>query len=511
MSAVLHPHVIAPRLLRATFFLLSTLLPRAIFLLAQPVAPHPSPETLLVDAGKSIVLDSAQPVKRIAIGAPELAEASAISRTEILINGKTAGETSLIVWDAEGARRYYTLTVTSSQLTARQEAARHQLAIELPSQKIQLSAEGETIFLRGTVSNLNSSDRAERIAATAGKVVNLLQVKVPDADPQILLKVHFASIDLNKSKQMGMNFFSTGAANTIGSITTGQFAPPALSSTGGVTTVTLTDPLSILVESPGKLPLGVDIKALESKGVAQVLAEPNLLAANGRQASFLAGGEYPYPVVQGGTGSSSSSVTIMFKEYGVRLNFIPTITPRGTIRLQVAPEVSALDFSNAITISGFTIPAITSRKVNTEVELADGQSFVLGGLLDNRTSETLQKIPFLGDVPVLGKFFKSVSTNKTNTELIVIVTPEIVAPIPAGTPLPKLDYPEKFLPKNSAIPMNTPDEKTRYNTPAPALPAIPVEKLVYSMRPETPLVLDEKQAQQNSSPPSGFTSSSAPK
>ena len=159
------------------------------------------------------------------------------------------------------------------------------------------------------------------------------------------------------------------------------------------------------------------------------------MAVNKQEASILAGGEYPYPVAQASAGGQSA-ISIMFKEYGVRLNFIPTITPRGTIRLQVAPEVSALDFTNAIEISGFDVPAITTRKVKTEVELSDGQSFVLGGLLDNTEAESFQKIPFIGDIPFIGKFFQSMQRTKTNTELVIIVTPEIIAPIPAGTPLP---------------------------------------------------------------------------
>ena len=224
--------------------------------------------------------------------------------------------------------------------------------------------------------------------------------------------------------------------------------------------------------------------------MVEVLAEPNVLATNGKQASILAGGEYPYPVVQGGSGGAGASVTIMFKEYGVRLNFIPTITPRGTIRLQVAPEVSSLDFTNAVEVSGFNVPAITTRKVKTEVELADGESFVLGGLLDNRETETLQKIPFIGDIPYIGKLFQSISRNKTNTELIVIVTPEIVAPIPVGAPLPQLKYPQAFLPSNSGIPMNTPDAKTAANTPAPAPATMPIEKLLDSLKPETPLAIE---------------------
>jgi pilus assembly protein CpaC len=180
----------------------------------------------------------------------------------------------------------------------------------------------------------------------------------------------------------------------------------------------------------------------------------------------------------------------MFKEYGIRLNFLPTITPRGTIRLQVAPEVSQLDYTNEVDISGFEVPGITTRKVNTEVELSDGQSFVIGGLLDNTETQSFQKIPFLGDIPILGKFFQSMTRTKNNTELIVIVTPELVAPIPAGTAPPSLKYPTPFLESNSHIPMNTPDAKTAANTPAPAPPAIPVETLVDSMKPEKPLVIE---------------------
>lgn len=235
------------------------------------------------------------------------------------------------------------------------------------------------------------------------------------------------------------------------------------------------------------LKLGGSLQALESKGVVQLLAEPNLLAANGKQASFLAGGEFPYPVVQGTSAGGSTAVTIMFKEYGIRLNFIPTVTPRGTIRLQVAPEVSALDYTNQVQISGFSVPGITTRTVNTEIELQSQQSFVIGGLLDNSVSQTFEKIPFLADIPILGKFFQSVHRTKNNTELIVIVTPEIVAPIPAGQPLPDLSYPEPFLPPNSNIPMRTPEQAGSKAPPPPA--TIPVEKLIESMKPEQPLII----------------------
>jgi pilus assembly protein CpaC len=348
------------------------------------------------------------------------------------------------------------------------------------------------------VKDLNSSARAVEIAQTAGKVVNLLYVDVPPAEPQILLKVRFASYDRTVAKQLGLNLYSLGTANTVGEVSTQQFSPPtitpgtaATSTTPAVAaTASITSLLNLAIFRPD-LNLGATLQALETNGVLEVLAEPNLLTSNGKEGSFLAGGQYPYPVVQGSGVGGVGAVTIQFQQFGVRLNFIPTITPRGTIRLQVAPEVSTLDFANGITLSGFTVPGIDVRRVKTEVELSDGQSFAIGGLLDNRSTKNFSKIPFLGDIPILGKFFQSISTSKTNTELIVIVTPEIVAPIPSGAPLPTLKYPDKFLPPNSNIPMTTPgNEVTGAKAPAPAPPTIPVEKLLDSMKPEQPLVID---------------------
>jgi pilus assembly protein CpaC len=450
-----------------------------------------SANELSVAVGKTVLVDCALPIMRVAIGQGDIAEVRATSPTEVMVEGKAPGETSLIIWDTRGGRQFFNVTVRAGVTSVHDnlDAIRRELKAELPGDTLRVSSENGSIFLRGTVKDLNSSDRAVKIASTGGKVVNLLNVSVPASDPQILLKVRFMSVDRTKSSQLGINIFSNGFGNTIGGISTGSLATTTPSGSTGATVTGGTSPTNISAFYPG-LNIGATIQALQATIGAQVLAEPNLLAANGKQASFLAGGEYPYPMVQGGGAGTAATVTIMFKEYGVRLNFIPTITPRGTIRLQVAPEVSALDFSDAVEISGFEVPAITTRKVKTEVELADGQSFVIGGLLDNTESETFQKIPFLGDIPVLGKFFQSMQKTRANTELIVIVTPEIVAPIPAGAPFPELKLPAKYLPSNSGIPMHTPDAKTAANTPASAPPTIPVEKLVDSLKPETPLVVE---------------------
>ena len=479
-------------------------------------AGRDTPNELSVTVGKSALVDFTRPVIRVAVGLGDVAEATAVSPTEVMVNGRAPGNTSLIVWEQGGERQFFNVAVHPSRATTDDTltSLRRELKIALPGQNITVASENNLVFLRGTVNDLASSDRAVQMAASAGKVVNLLYVNVPPPPPQILLKVRFAAVDRNKSNQLGLNVFSTGATNTLGTVTTGQFSPPTVSLPNGSSSATaaISNALNIFMFRPD-LNLGATLAAMEAQGLAQTLAEPNIIAEDGKQASFLAGGEYPYPTVQGTAGGVGGAITISFKEFGVRLNFIPTITPRGTIRLQVAPEVSALDFSNAITISGFVEPAITVRRVKTEVELSEGQSFAIGGLLDNRETQTFTKIPFIGSVPILGKLFQSIQKNRTNTELIVIVTPEIVAPINSGQPLPQLNYPEKFLPPNSNIPMTNPTTPTTPTTPGASATGvkppltIPVEQLIQSMKPEKELATEGSY----SSGGSGSTSmSSAP-
>ena len=460
-----------------------------------------STNELNVEVGKAVLVDCAQPIKQVAVGTGDVAEATAISPTEIMITGKGPGATSLIIWDIHGGRQFFNVTVRpSAGLTGDNlDAIRRELRTELPGQTIRVTYSNNSVFLRGTVTDLTSSARAVQIASTAGKVVNLLDVDVPKAAPQILLKVRFVSVDRQKALTLGVNLFDLGLGNALGGVSTGQITPPTISNggsssgsvgiTGSAGQAAFSQEGNIFAFFPG-LNVGADIHALESKGVVEVLAEPNLLATNGKEASFLAGGQFPYPVAQASSGGSAA-ISIEFKDYGIRLNFIPTITPRGTIRLQVAPEVSALDYANEVQISGFEVPGITSRKVNTEVELKDGQTFIIGGLLDKSISDTFQKIPFLGSIPIIGKLFQSEIKSKNDTELIVLVTPEVVSPLPAGTPTPNLKFPDpQFIPPNSNIPMHQPDEKTADNTLAPAPATVPVEMLIESMKPEKPLVIE---------------------
>ena len=190
-----------------------------------------------------------------------------------------------------------------------------------------------------------------------------------------------------------------------------------------------------------ELHLGAVVQALQARNLLQILAEPNLIAVNGKEASFLAGGEFPFPVIQPANGINT--VTVQFKQFGVQLKFTPVITPSGLIHLHVAPEVSTLDFANGVTISGVSIPALSTRRAETEFELQDGQSFVIAGLMDNRVTSVIDKVPGLGDLPILGNFFKSKSYQRNNSELIVLVTARRISPTTGLAPLPK--YPKPFL------------------------------------------------------------------
>ena len=459
---------------------------------AQTVALAETPRELAITAGKSVLVESDAPVERVSVGLGDFAVATAISAHEILIDGKTPGETSLIVWQEGGKKLFFDVQVQASNFLSqsRLHAVEREIKAEMPDQNVDVTVDNDMVFLRGSVKDVTAADRAVAIASTLGKTVNLLYVEVPAAAPQILLKLKFASVDRSLSTQLGMNILSTGATNTIGSLTTKQFspsAPPQLQTSNPSVSTTLADALNLFFFRPD-LNLGATIQALQVQGLLQVLAEPNILAQNGKQASFLAGGEFPFPTVQSAGSSGTPTVSIQFREFGVRLSFIPEMTPRGTIDLRVAPEVSALDFTNGLSVSGFNVPALTTRKLNTEVELSDGQSFAIGGLLDNRTTDTLEKIPFIGEIPVLGKLFRSKSVSKQNTELIVIVTPEIVHPVPAGQAVPQLNFPVPFLQSNTA---DVPGSKGLVPAgPPPPPPAImPLEVLMKSLLPPLPSAL----------------------
>ncbi|HEX6806009.1 MAG TPA: type II and III secretion system protein, partial [Terriglobales bacterium] len=265
--------------------------------------------------------------------------------------------------------------------------------------------------------------------------------------------VKFAEVDRTAVTQLGLNAFSTGTGHTLGTLTTGQFGGFQVSngqnttggSSGGTnnqSNINFTQPLNLFLFR-NDINLGLLIQALQQKNLLQILAEPNLIAVNGKEASFLAGGEFPFPIVQPGQGFTA--VTIQFREFGVKLKFTPLIMPNNNIHLQVVPEVSQLDFTNALTISGFTVPALSTRRAQTEFEVRDGQSFVIAGLMDNRVTDQYSKMPGLGDIPILGNLFRSKNAQKSSTELVVLCTVHRIAPSAQSPALPK--GPQPFLDK----------------------------------------------------------------
>ena len=435
--------------------------------------PTDAAKELKLTVGKSLIVESPLNIQRVSVANGDLAEAIAITPREVLVNGKMPGETTLILWQQGGNRLFYDLVVRQS--TNKIDAVRQELARDLPGQDFTVNLENDTAFLSGTVKDLVSAERAVAIAATLGKVVNLLHVTVPPVEAQILLKVRFANVDRNSSLDLGVNLFSTGALNTIAQTGTGAFSSGTVNAGGGLT---LADALNVLLLRKD-LNLAAVIKALQAKSLLEVLAEPNVLAINGKPASFVAGGEFPFPTLQGG-GGGLGQVTISFREFGIRLQFLPQVTPRGTIRLQVMPEVSSLDFAHGLTFQGFNIPALATRRVQTEIELESGQSFVIAGLLDNRLTETLSKVPGLANLPLLGKLFTTKTSQRQNSELLVLVTPELVRPVPQEMPLPDLQYPKPVKMRDTAeeAPQTPGMKKTGPVPVTPEQETVPVEELI---------------------------------
>jgi len=416
---------------------------------AQPQAPQGS-APLRVMVGKSLLINTTERLKRISITDPAIAWAQVITPTQILVHGKAPGEISLLIWDELERSRSFDLRVDVDVSACAEEEHR-----VFPDEQIWVTPSRAAIVLSGHVSTEDVSKRAGELAsAYSPKVVNVLTFG-PVGAQEVLLQVKFAEVDRTAFTQMGVNFLSTGGGNFIGNTTTGQFGsfgPQTLTQNkgaNGTTTTssgeTINNVLNLFLFRPD-INFGTVIEALQNKNLLQILAEPNLIAVNGKEASFLAGGQFPFPIVQPGNGFTA--VTISFKEFGVRLQFTPVITPNGYIHLKVAPEVSTLDFANALQIQGFTVPALSTRKAETEFELQDGQSFVIAGLMDNRVTDIYNKIPGLGDIPILGNFFRSKNVQKSNSELMVLCTVKKISPStdqPAG---PKLSKPymdtEKF-------------------------------------------------------------------
>src|SRR5216684_2523224 len=401
---------------------------------------------LRVMVGKSLLINTTERLKRISVTDPGIAYATVITPTQILVHGRAPGEVSLLIWDELERSRSFDLRVDVDVSAAAEEE--HRI---FPEEQISVTPSRAAIVLSGHVTTEDVAKRAGELASAYSRnVINVLTFG-PVGAQEVLLEVKFAEVDRSALTQLGSNFFSTGAGNTIGTVTTGQyggFSSQSISQTQGQsppfsTTQTVNNVLNMFLFRPD-IHFGAVIEALQNRSLLQILAEPNLIAVNGDRASFLAGGQFPFPIVQPGQGFTA--VTISFKEFGVKLEFTPVIMPNGNIHLTVAPEVSTLDFADALTISGFTIPALSTRKAETEFELKDGQSFVIAGLIDNRVTDVWNKVPGLSDIPILGNFFKSKSAQKSNSELMVLCTVHRISPNVEAPPGPKT--PQPFIDNN---------------------------------------------------------------
>ena len=415
--------------------------------LAFGAAAQTQVQDLKITMGRSVVIDYPTDVRQISTSNPDIVDAVAVSTREVLLHAKTNGISTVVIWAKTGERTFYNVSVEHNL-----EPIRAILKETFPDEAIQVQAARDSVTLSGRVSSQAISDRAGLVVASLAKtVVNNLQIAVGPVEKQVLIRVKFAELDRSYSQSFGFNLLSTGALNTPGIVFTGQFSsarPSELKGvvpggiTGTTTQYSLSDILNIFAFRPD-LNLAATIKALQGTGLLQILAEPNLVTTNGKEASFLVGGEFPVPILQGG--GNSGAVTVQFREFGIRLTFNPQLTPNKTLKMYVRPEVSSIDIANSVTFSGFRIPALSTRRIETNIELGAGQSFVIGGLLDDRLDDSMNKIPGLSSVPLLGQLFKSRSENKSRTELVVLVTPEIVDPLNPGEALPLPVMPREFM------------------------------------------------------------------
>ena len=442
--------------------------------------------------GRSTVLNIGAPIARVSLTVPDIADAMVTSPAQLLVHGKAPGTISLFVWDKSGAIKTFEVKVRRDL-----SALITHLKQLFPGEEIGVLGSGKDVVLSGTVSSKYVMEKAADVAGgyveKKENVVNMLKQQEGVASNQVMLRVRFAEVGRSALQELGASLFTgpTGYKDWIARTTTQQFSSPNFSElsrtadlddnlTGASGKYSLSDFLNIFVFN-NKYNIGTVIKALSEKGLFQSLAEPNLIATNGKEASFLAGGEFPYPVVQGS--GQGSSVTIQFKEFGVRLTFTPTVLGGDLVNLKVKPEVSALDFANGVNVDGFRVPALSTRRTETEVELRDGQTFAIAGLMNNTVTDAMRKIPGIGDVPILGWLFKSKSMLKNQTELVVMITPSIIKKgqmgVSEGLPSlvePYLGSPNKTIPGpdpyigSPRYPANQPKPNDGSASPRPSTP-----------------------------------------
>ncbi len=396
--------------------------------------------TVYVNQSSMIQFD--QPLTRVSFAQPNVAEAVVVSPTQLLINGKTIGTSSMVAWSQYNPDDPVAFTV---RVVADIRSLVKQVSELFPDEQLKVEQVDGRVILSGLVSSPKIVESTMPLFEGIGlKPINLTQLSPTAAPSQVMLQVRVAEVNKRILRDIGATYSLLQPFNLRGqneavigpqqfNPSNANFATPPLGPN-----FTFSDAVNLFLFNPGTS-LGAFIRALQSRNAFRSLAEPNIIAVNGEKASFLAGGEFPYPVVQ--PSASGLAISVQFREFGVRLDFKPTIMDGNRIRLQIQPEVSSLDFVNALQLSGFRIPALISRKAMTTVELSDGQSFALAGLLSNDMTKVDTKIPLLGDIPILGYLFRSQSYLKNETELVFLCTPRLVKPLEPGEvpPLPGVE------------------------------------------------------------------------
>ncbi len=380
-------------------------------------------EKLHVIVGQSIVLHGTAPLRRIYVGNPAVLQTFNGGPSETVLTAKQPGVSSLVLWDDQGRSCLYTVSADLDPASLRQA-----ISNAYPGTVVEANGLEDRITLSGVVPSAEVSDGVAKLAANYSKdVVNSLRV-VPVRGKQVQLKLRIAEVDRAKLEQFAVNL-AKSSGQYAGSTSTQQYNSTQTSSlSNGISLLTISNPFNFFFGNVTK-GLGVNLQDLESRNILQILAEPTLTTMSGVPARFLSGGEFPFPVAQGGGTGTSVAISIQFRPYGVKVDFTPTVNSDGSIHLKVMPEVSTLDYTNAVTISGFTIPALSTRRTETEVELKDGESYAISGLLDRRASDNLSKTPGIASVPILGEIFKSKNLNHSTAELVVVVTVSIVDPL----------------------------------------------------------------------------------
>jgi len=434
-----------------------------------------------VPVNKSQVVRSDRPYAKALIGNPEIADIVPISETSVYVLGKKAGTTSLTLYD----RRNRLIAVLDVVVGPDVMTLKRQLSELIPADAVSARMSNDSIVLEGMVSNAVVADRAVQLAETyaPGKVVNLLSL---GSAQQVMLEVRFAEVKRSALKQLGVSWFVKSDGGKFGGVTgtdssqvpgkdgtvdqlPGELARGAILGSFGI--------ISRTFRAFGEN-FNVTLDALERKGAITTLAEPTLVALSGETANFLAGGEFPIPVAQsGGSGGTSTAITVEFKPFGVSLAFTPTVLADGVINMVVQPEVSSIDPTASVTINNLTIPGLQTRRAKTVIEIRDGESFAMAGLIRKDFQDTIRQVPLLGSLPIIGTLFRSSGFQNEQTELVIIVTPRLVQPVRAGAlkaPTDRVGPPnEANLFLNGQTDTGVPPAATPFVTPTPPLPPPP--------------------------------------